>query len=526
MDAPVTGEGGQSVKPRVVGWLVPSLLALLAVGIHALALGNYGYFRDELYYIVCAGRLDWGYVDHPPLSIALLAVIRAVFGDGLWAIRLPAVIAFAGAVFMAAMIARSLGGGRFAQAIAGIALLANPTAMGMASFYSMNAFDLLLWSALAWVLSETLRTGDARGWLLFGFLAGLGLLNKYSVGFLGGALVVAMLLTPYRNQFLRWQLWAGGALALLLFLPHILWQVRAGFPTLEFMYNASHHKNIDLPPHFYLLLQVIEMGPVNVFLWTGGAVWAFWPRQNHSGVEARDARPRLFAMVFLLLLAFHAFSTGSKPYYMATAYTFMLPVGACALEAVTRRWPLRTRVPATALLCMGALVALPLALPILPVERYLEYQDKLGLEPAPAETHHRGLLPQHFGDRFGWPEFAAETERAFNSLSASEQAECVVVVMNYGGAAALEFFGGDRLPRVVCGHNNYFLWRPQDISPQVALVISHDRESLEQIFREVEEVGFIDHPYAMPHETQKPIFRCRGLLVPMEEVWQSLRKFI
>lgn len=513
---------------RPADCIVPGLMAALAFLLQAIALGNYGYFRDELYYIACSNRLAWGYVDHPPLSIALLALTRALLGDGLWAIRLPALLALSGAVFSTGLIARSLGGGRFAQAVAGVALIANPTIMGSSSFYSMNALDLLFWAALALILSETLRTGKANGWLLFGLVAGLGLLNKYSVAFLGGTLVVALLLTRYRRHFLYWQLWLGGFIAGALFVPHLLWQLRNGFPTLEFMYNASHFKNTDLPPHLYLLTQVLEMGPFNAILWGGGIIWACWPRRVTTEATATpDARPRLLASIFLLLLAFYAFSTGAKPYYMATAYTFMLPVGAYALEALSRPRPWLVRIPAVGLLSLGAAVTLPIALPLLPPEASIRYITTIGIAPAPAEDSHDNPMPQHLADRFGWPEMAAEMTRAYKALPQDEQQDCVIVVMNYGAAAALEFFGDkETLPHILCGHNNYFLWRPRDIDPDVALVLTFDEEALRQSFREVEQVGMVTHPYAMPYENQKPIYRCKGLLAPMEDVWENLREFI
>ena len=521
------GKTGKKPSLGASDLLIPGVFALLAVALQGVALGNYGYFRDELYYIACSNHLAWGYVDQPPLSIVVLGVARSLLGDSLWAVRLPALIALGAAMVLSGLLTRSLGGGRFAQAVTGIALLANPTILGETSFFSMNSLDLLFWSALALTLSETLQSGSGRGWLLFGVLAGLGLLNKYSVGFFGTAVVVALIFSRYRGQLLRPQLWLGGVVAFLLFLPHVIWQVRMGFPSLEFMYNASHFKNAHLPPHIYVLLQVVEMGPVNALLWGGGLVWALWPRHAAGGAPEADARPKLFALIFLLLLAFYAFSTGAKTYYMATAYSFMIPVGARALESVSRARPILLRTPAAALLCLGALITLPLGVPILAPETLLRYQARLGLAPTPGETSHRGLLPQHFGDRFGWPEMVAEITRAYTALKPEDQRNCVVVAMNYGEAGALEFFGdANALPPVVCGHNSYYLWRTVDLQPATALVPMKDPSKLLDIFEEVTQVGFIDHPYAMEYESELPLYLCRGRKVPMDGVWKMLRMFI
>jgi hypothetical protein len=66
---------------------------------------RYGIFRDELYYIACARRLAWGYVDHPPLSIALLKLA----GDGAFAIKVPGALAFGLVVFLIVREARRRG---------------------------------------------------------------------------------------------------------------------------------------------------------------------------------------------------------------------------------------------------------------------------------------------------------------------------------------------------------------------------------------------------------------------------------
>jgi hypothetical protein len=153
---------------------------------------TYGIFRDELYYLACAARLDWGYVDHPPLVAALTALWTALFGDGLLSIRLLAALAGAGTVAVAGTIARRLGGGNFAVALTGVAVGLSPIVLGLTSVLSMNVFDLFFW-ALACRLAVGLLDGDdARLWLAFGAVAGVGLQNKLSVLFLGFGLVVGL----------------------------------------------------------------------------------------------------------------------------------------------------------------------------------------------------------------------------------------------------------------------------------------------------------------------------------------------
>src|SRR5258706_7743187 len=155
--------------------------ALAKLALHLTALTGYGWFRDELYYVACSSRPAWGYVDQPPLSIAVLALVRAGFGDSLIAIRLAVVLVGAATVYLVGRLARDLGGGGFAQALACVAALLAPGFIGESRYYSMNAFDLLLWTAAAVALVAALRDGGTRNWIALGALIGLGLLNKISV---------------------------------------------------------------------------------------------------------------------------------------------------------------------------------------------------------------------------------------------------------------------------------------------------------------------------------------------------------
>jgi len=85
----------------------------IALVIHILAIPNYGYHGDELYYLAGTQHLDWGYVDHPPLSVWVLGAVRVVLGDSLWAVRAVPLLAGATTIWLAGTMARALGGGAF-----------------------------------------------------------------------------------------------------------------------------------------------------------------------------------------------------------------------------------------------------------------------------------------------------------------------------------------------------------------------------------------------------------------------------
>ena len=178
--------------------------ALARVVLHLFTFAHYGYFRDELYYIACSKHLAWGFVDQPPSSIFLLRAVRMLLGDSLFAIRLLPLLAGVAIIFLAGLIARKLGGGRTAQGLAAFAVLTSPVLQGNAGrYFSMNAFDILFWALAAYILALIVREERPRLWLAFGVVAGLGLLNKYSMGVCLVGVAIGLLLTRQRRPFCR-----------------------------------------------------------------------------------------------------------------------------------------------------------------------------------------------------------------------------------------------------------------------------------------------------------------------------------
>src|ERR1041385_8471764 len=152
---------------------IPVALALLQFAVQTAFHGNYGYFRDELYYIACSDHLAFGYVDQPPLSIAILWVNRLILGDSLHALRFLPSFAGACVVVLAALIARKLGGGKFAQGLAALSVVAAHGLIGKGTTFSMNPFDVLFWTLGGYVVVTILGSDKPRLWVLFGLIAGL-----------------------------------------------------------------------------------------------------------------------------------------------------------------------------------------------------------------------------------------------------------------------------------------------------------------------------------------------------------------
>src|SRR5208337_4172564 len=289
---------------------VLSYLALLTVFIHFLANGGYGYFRDELYYLACGKHLAWGYVDQPPFVALMAFITRHLLGDSLFALRFFPAICGGLIVLLTGLMVREVGGGRYAQGLAAVAVMVAPVYLAIDNFFSMNCFDQVFWALAGYIVILILKEDNPKLWLLFGLVAGIGLMNKYSMGFLGLGVVVGLVLTPARRQLLSKWLWLGGAIAFVIFLPHILWEIRHGFPTLEFIHNAP----IPHTPLQFIVGSVVEVHPLTMPIWVAGLAFFFL---------AKIGKPyRLFGWVYVSLLALFLL-TPARPYYLSPVYIFL-----------------------------------------------------------------------------------------------------------------------------------------------------------------------------------------------------------
>lgn len=490
----------------------------LALHFVANALGGYDYFRDEFYYIACSKRLDWGYVDHPPLSIFILWLNRLFLGDSISALRLLPALAGAGTVVLTGLLVKELGGGKRAQILALLAVVIAPVFLILSDFYSMNAFEPLFWMGAAYLLIRIVNTGNQRLWLWFGLLAGLGLQNKHSMAFFGIAIIIGLVLTSERKQMISRWFWVAGLIAGVLFLPNLIWQMAHSWPTLEFAANAQQWKNLPMSPLQFLGALFLFQHPIAFLLWAVGLGALFY--------HARLKSYRLFGFAFLFLVVLFVVQRG-KPYYLSPFFPLLLAAGAVALdEFLTRKqWTWIFRGYALAL-AIGGLITTPLFLPLLPVETYIRYAEPFGIAKVKTERHVDTELPQTFADRFGWREMVQTLATVVETLPPAERAKTIIYGQNYGEAGAVEFFGpAYNLPPAFSGHNSYWWWGPPADSVTTAVIIGGRRADHERVFASVEQVATHSHPLAMRYETDLPIFICRELKLPISEVWPRTRHY-
>ncbi len=452
-----------------------------------------------------ARHLDWGYVDAAPL-IAAYARAGLALGGSLAALRILPALAGTALVALTVLIARELGGGRYAQLLAGLAVLLAPGLLVMDGLLTMNAFEPLFWMGAVLVLARILRTGRSRLWPWFGVLVGLGLENKHSTLFFGFAVFAALLLTRERRAFRERWIWIAGAIALALFLPNLVWQWRHHFPTIEDLENVRREgKNVVLSPPAFLKQQIVAMHPLLFPVWLAGAVFLL-----------RQRKWRALGLTFVVFVGVMA-AAHAKDYYVFPIYPLAFAGGGVAIERWTagrRAW----RLAVAAVVVAGGLVTLPLSTWMLPPEKYIAYENALGVRPQKAEVHHEGLLPQPIGDQFGWPELVRDVAAIYRSLPPDQRARTGIFCGNYGEAGAINLFGPALgLPHAYSRHQNHWFWGPPNEDYRNLIVLQWSLDDVRDNCRSWEAFPH-ESPYGMAEENV-PIYLCRDAGFDLRQIW-------
>ncbi len=514
------GDPVSRVAPAVATALLGGL-ALVKLALHLAVAGVYGFFIDELYFLSCGEHLAWGYVDMPPLTAFQAWLTRALFGDSAYSIRLFPALAGAALVVMAGLLAREMGGGRFAQGLAALSILAAPVSLAFCSYLSMNSVEPVIWMGCTLLLMRMIRTGNTRLWIGIGLLSGLGLLNKHTMLLFGFALVVGLLLSAERGLLKSRWLLVGGALAFAIELPNLVWMIGHHFPMLELLANIRRYgRDVNLTFWQFWSWELLSFNPVSAPLWMLGA---------GGLLVARSLRPfRALGWAFLITLGVLLASPGShKTYYVAPAFGLVLAAGAVLIERALRSprlVPVRIAYAATIAL-VGALIA-PMAAPILPAETYLRYAAALRVNAPRLENRVASAMPQFFADRFGWPEMVRTVAEVYSALPAEQRARTAVFATDVGQGGAIDYYGPRLgLPKAIGGHQNFWYWGPRGYDGDSVLVLGDRRQVLESKFEVVIPKAEIGHPYAMRQE-HFTLFLCqkpKGWRISAD--WPLLKKW-
>jgi hypothetical protein len=510
--------------------LATRAIAALSAGSFALhvivnRLSPFGFQRDEFLYMAMGRHLRLWRMDFPPFIAIISQVERFVLGDSIVAIRfLPAVTAGL-LVMLAALIARDLGGGKFAQLLATVAVATSPLFLRAPDLFQPVIFDELWWTVALYVLirlgasapsDDTLAT-KPRWWIVLGVVCGVGLLTKFSLFFFGAALVAALMIAPQRRVLLTPWPWAAAVIAFALGSPSIVGQLALGYPVVDQMKTLQGSQLTHVSFWSFVLGQ-LTWGP-GVMLAVGGALYL---------VVARSMRPyRAVGWTcigaFMLLLVLHG-----KSYYIGPIYPALFGAGAVAFE----RWISRRASSAAMVLRAASFVLLagyaaylvPIELPIFPKEITAAYIEHASLgRSTRTNMGHPLRIPQDYADMLGWPALVNAVAHVYDSLPPEKRAQVVLVGENYGEAGAMEFYGPKLgLPRVISAAGSYWFFGPGERPGTVVISLGVTQEDMQKFFGTVTYAGKVINEWGVPEERDVSIYVGENPKETLQQLWPRL----
>ena len=316
-----------------VDWSVAALVgAILGMAlVHLWLAGTLGLTEDEAYYRLWALAPAMSYLDHPPMVGWMIAAGRWVAGDTALGIRLGAVLVALAGPFVLWRTAALLFGAGVARRAVWIALAMPLLAVG-GVVVTPDTPSVLFWGLAGWALAELHVSRHANWWLAVGVFAGLGLLSKYTNLFVGAGIVLwLVLLRDNWAWFRTWQLWAGGAIAVLTALPVLVWNAGHGWASLAKQFGRVGHGQ-QLTGSYFVELVAASLGLMSPLIAVLAAVGLV--KVVRTAIADRDRASALLAsgaLPFLAYLLVHALHDRVQANWMAPLYP---PFAVCAAIAL------------------------------------------------------------------------------------------------------------------------------------------------------------------------------------------------
>lgn len=446
---------------------------------------------DEAYYWLWSQHLAAGYYDHPPAIAFTIRAGTALFGDTSFGVRAGGILlSFAASWFVwraGADFLRDEKAGALACLLFNLTLMITVETMAA----TPDAPSVAAAAAFVWSLARVSRTGDGRWWLAAGLAAGLGLLSKYSALFLGTGAVAWLLACPSARRWLRspWP-YAGGALALLVFLPNLSWNAAHGWTTVAFQFGRLEGTHLTLRYiGEFVGSQAVLATPFVLALGLLSLTAA--SRQDES--RALVAALMWPAIFYFLLHSLHDRVQGNWPCFLYPA--FAIAAADAALRTDWTRW----RAP---LARWSARLAVPVAAVLL----FAGYAQALfGVVPTGRKDPLARLLA------VGFPQVAGQVR----ALKASAEAEAIMTT-DYATAAWFAFY----VQRRVVDIGEDYRW-PDAPTPAAALFdkpalyvteLRRDRHDVVAVhFAEVREIARFDRLRGAIAIAHYVVYRAKGL---------------
>lgn len=432
----------------------PLFLSAAAVVLHLALSQRYGFWGQELYYLALGERLAGAYVDTPPLIAYMGLATRIVFGNSIFAVRLPAALAAGLLVWLSARLCGRLGGDARAQGLTALSVFVCPVFLSDQGVLAPAAFAPVFWTAAILFAARILVVPSSRAWLEFSLLAGIG-------SWVDPSLFLLLVLFPLAAVRHGWMSSGGPWLALAagssIVGAHLVARHSWGFSDLLLLAVA-------LPPFSWagvegvvnaILVFVGRCHPVLFPIWAAGMfAWILAP-------SLRSLLPlgaSLVAIFGVMLAAGDAVSPAAiLPALVAAGAVFL-----CRWAERPGARRLQGAVPTAVVL--GGVLAAPCALPVLPADRLDDYEFIANLPFERAGYGSPIRVSSRFAEMRGWPQMVGAVHRAYESLPLDRRALVGIHAIRHVDAAAIDYLG-ERLglPRATSDAASYAYWEgPRD----------------------------------------------------------------
>lgn len=491
--------------PRVPPFATLGVGVIAALSTVALCvfLGRYGYFGDELYFISAGRRLSYGYADQGPLLPLIARAMDTVAPGSLTTLRIPAVLGAIAGIVISAQLARELGGARTAQLLAAGAYATSPLLLTQGGQLATNAIDVPLWVLISWLVIRWVRT--RQDWLLIAasLATAIDMQVKWLIPLFWICAGIAVLIYGPREMLRRKALWIGAAMVVLITAPSLYWQAQRGWPQLEMARVIAGENSVVGGRLTFLPIALFFAGLLGAVLVLNG-MWALF--------RWDQLRPYRFLGLTVVLLMAAFILTGGRPYYAGGIFPVAAAAGAVWLtRRDLRRWERLLAVPVIALSVALVLSSLP-----------WRPEDKL--DPAPSDPADQATTLTVYG-QLGWPELAAATARAYQTLTPAEQAKAVVIADSYWQASALDTYRDGYLPDVYSPSRGWGYFGAPPDSATTVLYVGQRADTAQKLCTTVEPIGRSDAKLGFPGVTADvTIWKCSGPVHPWSQTWPSLRE--
>ncbi len=474
--------------------------------------GQYGFHQDELVTMDIATRnLAWGYVAWPPLTPFMARVALALFGLSTIGLRSFAVLAEGIVMLLVGLMVRDLGGRRWTQILAAIAVTTTPNAIIQGGLFQYETFDYLWWVLLAFTVIRLLKTGDPGWWLAIGAVIGLGMLTKYTIALSAAGLIVGVLVTCNRRYLKSPRLWSGALLAVGIWLPNLVWEFQNRWISLYFL-GSIHARDVQAGQAGSFLIEQLEfnLNPVMLFLVAAGLYYFFF---------AKDApRYRMLGWMYVVPLALLLLLQGNG-YYLAPAYPMLAAGGAVCWEQrltrlLSRKWAIAWRWITWSALSVFAAFLVAVELPVAPLgSAWWEVVSKSNTQ---------------LKSEVGWPQLAQQVANAYHSLPDAERAHAAILAASSGEIGSIDLYGpAFGLPPVISGFDSYWQYGYGNPPPQTLLVVGFQADLLAN-FQSCRFIAPITMPFNVQNEetiNHRSIYVCHNLRQPWPDFWRQFQYF-